>query len=169
MNKKIVKYHDSINEYSSILLEVKEFLKKYHVDKNDDFIGYPFDHLLNLSKEEIMTKQSNYILQWVKKQKNKILLYELFIKNDLDIVFNYLEKIWTDIQELVADFERTVLNYLMLPSNLEYVWLSLYDLIFLWFDIKDYTYLSMEFPNQEIRKTANVLQQDINFCLKKYY
>ncbi|AHI58640.1 hypothetical protein P344_06705 [Spiroplasma mirum ATCC 29335] len=39
MNKKIVKYHDSINEPSSILLEVKEFLKKYHVDKNDDFIG----------------------------------------------------------------------------------------------------------------------------------
>ncbi|AHF61496.1 hypothetical protein [Spiroplasma mirum] len=91
----------------------------------------------------------------------------MFIKNYLDIVFNYLEKIWTDIQELVVNFERTVLNYLMLSSNLEYVWLSLYYSNFLWFDIKDYTYLPVEFPNQEIRKTANFLQQDINFCLIK--
>ncbi|AHF58292.1 hypothetical protein [Spiroplasma eriocheiris] len=167
MNENIKKYHYSINKPSSILSEVKEFLRKYYDDKNDDFIGYPFDNPLNLPTEEMMFKQLNYIFQWVTKQKNKILLHELDIKNDLGIVFNYLEKTWTEIQKLVDDFEKNVLNYLMLPFNLEYIWLSLHDSNFPWFDSKDYVNLPQEFPNQEIRKTVNILQQDINFCLKK--
>ncbi|WP_368486485.1 hypothetical protein [Spiroplasma sp. DGKH1] len=167
MNENIEKYHYSSNKPSRIFLKFKEFLTKYSVNKNDNFIGYPFDNLLNLPAEEMVDKQLNYIFQWVTKQKNKILLYDLHIKNDLDIVFNYLEKTWAEIQKLVDDFERTILNYLMLPFNLEYIWLSLHDSNFPWFDRKDYVNLPQEFPNQEIRKNVNMLQQNINFCLEK--